>query len=273
MTPPPGAPPARTSANPLRRVLELVEPRISDRLVPDEGEFVVDEVRHHWAVYLPRVAEALLCLGLGALATVVPLVVAWIVLAAAVAVAVRAVAKALASYVDRFVITNLRVFRSWGLVSQQLATMPIQRILDISVVKPVLGRVLGYGHFVFESAADDQGLRDIRFVPRPFDRDLTMQRVIQRAGLRKGMEPGPRLDEDGPVPRGEPSPTVSSRGVPSPVVPPRRPGDRPPGDRPPGDRAPDDRPPDDRAPDDVLRAGGPGPYPRRLPRPPGPGQA
>ncbi len=217
--PAPWPPPDDGRLHPLRWFFGRFEPRIADRLVPDEGEFVVDEVRHHWAVYLPRMVEALLCLGLVVLATVVPLVVAWVVLAAAAVVAVRAVAKALASHVDRFVITNLRVFRSWGLVSQQLATMPIQRILDISVAKPVLGRLLGYGHFVFESAAQDQGLRDIRFVPRPFERDLTMQRVIQRAGLRKGMGPGRLPDEDGPAPRGEPSPVVSSRGVPSPVGP------------------------------------------------------
>ena len=65
--------------------------------------------------------------------------------------------------------------------------MPLIRILDITVVKPLHGRVLGYGHFVFESAAQEQGLKDIRFVGRPDERDLSIQRVVQRAGLR-----GPR---------------------------------------------------------------------------------
>jgi hypothetical protein len=46
------------------------------------------------------------------------------------------------------------------------------------------GRLLGYGHFTFESAAQDQGLRDIRFVGDPDARDLAIQRVVQRAGLR-----------------------------------------------------------------------------------------
>ena len=50
--------------------------------------------------------------------------------------------------------------------------------------KPVVGRIFGYGHFVFESAAQEQGLREIRFVGSPNERGLTIQRVIQRSGLR-----------------------------------------------------------------------------------------
>jgi hypothetical protein len=40
---------------------------------------------------------------------------------------------------------------------------------------------------VFESAAQEQGLKEIRYVGRPDERDLSIQRVVQRAGLR-----GPR---------------------------------------------------------------------------------
>jgi hypothetical protein len=85
---------------------------------------------------------------------------------------------------DRFVVTNMRVMRIRGVFSQTVATTPIARILDITLQKPFIGRFLGYGHFVFESAAQDQGFREIRFVSRPDDRDLTIQRVIQRTGLR-----------------------------------------------------------------------------------------
>jgi len=73
-------------------------------------------------------------------------------------------------------------------LSQQLATMPLSRILDITVVKPLHGRLIGFGHFVFESAAQEQGLREIRYVGRADERDLSIQRVVQRSGLR-----GPRM--------------------------------------------------------------------------------
>ena len=89
---------------------------------------------------------------------------------------------------DRFVVTNMRVFRVQGVLSQSLATMPLRRILDITVKKPFWGRLLGYGDFVFESAAQEQGLREITKVARVDERDLVIQRVVQRAGLR-----GPKL--------------------------------------------------------------------------------
>ena len=82
----------------------------------------------------------------------------------------------------------MRVFRIHGVLTSNLATMPLHRILDIAVKKPLIGRVLGYGHFVFESAAQEQGLRDIRYVGRPDERDKAIQRVVQRSGLR-----GPRV--------------------------------------------------------------------------------
>ncbi len=63
--------------------------------------------------------------------------------------------------------------------------MPLSRILDISVDKPLQGRILNYGHLTFESAAQEQGLRDIRYVAHgPTQRNLTIQRVVTRAGLR-----------------------------------------------------------------------------------------
>jgi len=82
------------------------------------------------------------------------------------------------------VITNMRVFRVHGVLGQSLATMPLSRILDITVSRPLHGRLLGFGHFCFESAAQEQGVRDVRYVARPYERDLAIQRVVQRSGIR-----------------------------------------------------------------------------------------
>ncbi|RLV51294.1 PH domain-containing protein [Nocardioides mangrovicus] len=92
--------------------------------------------------------------------------------------------KALGEHMDRFVLTNMRVFRVSGVFSQTAATMPLNRVLDITVRKTLAGRVLGYGHFVFESAAQDQGLKEISYVPHPDRLDLLIQEQVQRAGLR-----------------------------------------------------------------------------------------
>jgi hypothetical protein len=168
----------------LRRT--FADPRIGRHLLREEGEVIVDEVFKHWVVYVVPALEALLALGLLVAGLFAPVDVAWLPWLLAGVVAAHATGRALQAWMDRFVITNMRVFRVRGVLAQRLATMPLRRILDITVEKPMTGRVLGYGHFVFESAAQEQGLRDIRFVGRPDERDLAIQRVVQRSGLRSG---------------------------------------------------------------------------------------
>jgi hypothetical protein len=166
----------------------ITEPDIRRHLLRDEGEVIVDEVPHHWVVYVVPMLECALAVGLFYVFLLSPVDIAWLPLLLAFGVLAHAAWKSLVEHMDRFVITNMRVFRVRGVLSQKLATMPLGRILDITVEKPFSGRLLNYGHFVFESAAQEQGLREIRFVGRPYQRDLIIQRVVQRAGLR-----GPRV--------------------------------------------------------------------------------
>jgi len=165
------------------------DPEVRGHLLRDEGEVIVDEVSHHWVSYIRPVLYAtlgFLCLAWSVVTTMtfawLPFTLGWFFLAFAGYLAMRV-------HMDRFVVTNMRVFRVHGVFSQSLATMPLARILDITVHKPFVGRVFGYGNFVFESAAQEQGLRRIHTVARPDERDLTIQRVVQRAGLR-----GPRVN-------------------------------------------------------------------------------
>lgn len=165
----------------------FTNPRITTHLIADEGEVVIDEVRKHWCSIVKPALELLLAVGVLVLGLWVPSQAYWLFFAVFFVLGAHAGWQMLGESMDRFVITNMRVFRVNGIVSQNLATMPMSRILDVAVHKPLLGRIFGYGHFVFESAAQDQGLRDIRFVGRPYERDLTIQRVIQRSGLRSSV--------------------------------------------------------------------------------------
>ncbi|HET6653856.1 MAG TPA: PH domain-containing protein [Nocardioides sp.] len=169
-------------------VRRTFDPKIRKHLLRDEGEVIVDEVLHHWVVYIVPTLEAVLGVGIFYLFLLAPVDIAWLPFTLAFLVWGHASWRALEEYMDRFVITNMRVFRVRGVLAQKLATMPLGRILDITVEKPLVGRFVNYGHFVFESAAQEQGLREIRFVGRPYERDLTIQRVVQRSGLR-----GPRV--------------------------------------------------------------------------------
>lgn len=160
-----------------------LDPQVTRHLIADEGEVIVDEVRRHpMALVVPTL---IVIVGTGLFA-LMPLVGGawWVFAIVGLIVVLIGLEKVQQVHMDRFVITNMRVFRVRGIFNQHLATMPMSRILDISVEKPFVGRVFGYGHFIFESAAQDQGLREIRFVGRPDERDLTIQRVLARAGLR-----------------------------------------------------------------------------------------
>jgi hypothetical protein len=166
----------------LRRT--LTDPDIGRHLLRDEGEVIVDIVRKHWFVYI--VPATLGYLGLVSLWVFLfsRVDLAWFPLVLGLALLLWGAYKALEANLDCFVITNMRVFRVKGVLARSLATMPLGRILDITVEKPLHGRLLGFGHFTFESAAQAQGLREIRYVARPDARDLEIQRVVQRAGLR-----------------------------------------------------------------------------------------
>lgn len=162
----------------------MFDPRIGKHLIADQGEVVVDEVRKHWAATVSAVLELFAGAVVLLLAFFVPPAAWWVPAVVGGGVVLHAGWRILEQRMDRFVITNMRVFRVHGILSQRIATMPLSRILDISVHKPLIGRMLDYGHFVFESAAQEQGLREIRYVGAPDERGLTIQRVIQQAGLR-----------------------------------------------------------------------------------------
>jgi uncharacterized membrane protein YdbT with pleckstrin-like domain len=168
----------------------ITEPDVGRYLLRDEDEVVVDEVRRHWVVYVLPVLELLLAVVLMFIGTFLIQPAdhgGWLVLVGLV-LAVHVSWVTIRERRECFVVTNMRVFRLHGVLSTHRATMPLHRILDITVIKPLHGRILGFGHFVFESAAQEQGLRDIRYVARPDERDLAIQRVVQRSGLR-----GPRV--------------------------------------------------------------------------------
>ena len=172
-----------------------LDPNVEQFLIADQGEFIVDEVRKHWAAVFVPILELLAIIPVLLLMRFLPSGAYWVPLLGALFLLVNALWRMLGIRMDRFVVTNMRVFRVHGILSQHVATMPISRILDISVHTPIIGRIFNYGHFVFESAAQEQGLREIRYVGSPTKRGLTIQRVIQASGLRGSGATRPRSTE------------------------------------------------------------------------------
>ncbi len=68
---------------------------------------------------------------------------------------------------DRFVVTDRRIMMVTGLLTRQVAMMPLTRVTDMSYQRSVSGRLFGWGTFVIESAGQDQALRTIERLPAP----------------------------------------------------------------------------------------------------------
>ncbi|KWW97948.1 hypothetical protein C3Y87_19635 [Carbonactinospora thermoautotrophica] len=70
-------------------------------------------------------------------------------------------------YYDRFIITNRRLILTYGIINRKVAMMPLVKVTDMRYDRPILGRILGYGVFVMESAGQDQALSTVDYVPDP----------------------------------------------------------------------------------------------------------
>ena len=180
--------------------------RIARRLLrgEDEDEVIVDKVYHHWVVYLPSLAEVVLAAVLTWFLLGVSTDVGWVLIVLVAGLLAHAAWLWTEQFMDVFVITNVRVLRVSGIVSLKQASTPLGRILDITLDQPFLGRLLQYGHFVFESAAQDQGLRDIRYVAEPLRRDQEIQ------NLQMKMLTGRKIEGTSPLAPGVPESTEAS---------------------------------------------------------------
>ena len=69
--------------------------------------------------------------------------------------------------VDYFVVTSHRFILTSGLFSRNVAMMPLVKVTDMTFRRSALGRILGYGTFILESAGQDQALSTVDHIPYP----------------------------------------------------------------------------------------------------------
>jgi len=143
---------------------------VSRYLLPNEHQVIM--VRRHPAVLLRPVGEilgGLILAGLlskflgdkGAGEALVLVWWAWLLLL------IRFVWKVAEWSVDYFVVTSQRMLLTTGLITRKVAMMPLAKVTDMSFQRSLLGRMLGYGQFVLESAGQDQALRTVDYIPYP----------------------------------------------------------------------------------------------------------
>jgi uncharacterized membrane protein YdbT with pleckstrin-like domain len=141
---------------------------INSFLLPTER--IEIQVRRHWAeMFWPAVSVFVGLVVALLLDTVMPLaqpvrIIMWL---SWVALLVFFIWRIVDWHLDWFVVTDKRFVRAWGVLTRQVGMMPLTRVTDMRYERSFLGRVLGYGTFVLESAGQEQALSRIPFLPEP----------------------------------------------------------------------------------------------------------
>lgn len=173
-----------------------VSSRILDRYVLTD-ERVVVATRHHWAKLIAPVALVVVAFFLIALVSnpvehafgSAALLMWWIWFASLAWLVWRV----LEWRNEWFVATDKRLLKTYGLIYHKVAMMPLRKVTDLNYSRSPVGRILGYGQFLLESAGQDQAMRQIDWLPDP---DNVYRRICETIFGPGGHDP----DEDGPDP-------------------------------------------------------------------------
>ncbi|MGC5168982.1 PH domain-containing protein [Luteimicrobium sp. DT211] len=128
----------------------------------------------------------------------------------------RALLRIFAWRLEWFVATDKRLLLTSGFVSRKVAMLPLGKVTDMSYTRTPMGRLLGYGRFVLESAGQDQAMRRIDWVAHP---DVTYRSICDT--LFGGEVPVPGVPSRPPAaPRSSSSasPRVAERLAPVPAT-------------------------------------------------------
>ncbi|HEY1706076.1 MAG TPA: PH domain-containing protein [Trebonia sp.] len=163
---------------------ETVPASVYKHLLPHERQVIT--VRFHPAVLLRPVAEVLGGLALAMVLTLVvfshngiALLVIWLLWLVLVS---RLLYKIYCWLEDYFVVTSQRLLLTTGLWTRTVNMMPLSKVTDMSFQRSMLGRILGYGEFIVESAGQDQALRQVGHLPYPEQLYLEVCGLIFKGG-------------------------------------------------------------------------------------------
>jgi hypothetical protein len=120
-----------------------------------------------------------------------------------------------------FIVSTRRVLLTSGVVVRTVTLLPLRRITDLTWKETLLGQVLGYGTFRFESAGQQQALSEITFLPAADVLYRRVSRLLFQSDWGGGASGGD--DEGNP----EPSPVRGPRPSPGPPADGRRHGTEP----------------------------------------------
>ncbi|HLK73395.1 MAG TPA: PH domain-containing protein [Streptosporangiaceae bacterium] len=148
---------------------DTVPASVNRYLLPHERQVI--SVHEHPAVLIGPIALVLLGLAIAGLLSnyvahgnvdaILIIWGAWVVLLLWLAV------KIWSWSVDYFVVTSQRLLLAQGVIVRKVGMLPLAKVTDMSFQRSWIGRILGYGEFIVESAGQDQALRNVKFIPYP----------------------------------------------------------------------------------------------------------
>ena len=148
---------------------DTVPASVNRFLLPHERQVIT--VHQHPAVLIRPIFEVLVGLAIaGWLTTVfaksnsVAVLIIWILWGI---VFLRLVIKVFEWAETYFVVTSQRFLLATGLVTRKVNMMPLSKVTDMSFQRSTMGRILGYGEFILESAGQDQALNKVDHLPYP----------------------------------------------------------------------------------------------------------
>jgi uncharacterized membrane protein YdbT with pleckstrin-like domain len=138
-------------------------------LLPQEMDDDTVLIRRHPAVFLQQIFETLGALILAGVLTgfvhnSTAITVIWV---GFLMVASRLAFKVFEWSDEFFAVTKVRAMLVHGIVTRRVDMMPLSKVTDLTVDRSLLGRMLGYGTIVLESAGQDQALSRVEYVPEP----------------------------------------------------------------------------------------------------------
>ena len=139
---------------------------IQKYLLANEGAVII--TRRHWAVLLEPAVKFLPVFAIGVVLLVIDPTnrltssAGLLVMLGALLLMGLRVAE---WWMRHFIVSTRRILLTSGVIVRTVTLIPLRRITDLTWQETLLGQVLNYGTFRFESAGQDQALRHLTYLP------------------------------------------------------------------------------------------------------------
>jgi membrane protein YdbS with pleckstrin-like domain len=139
------------------------------------GETILYRAHYHWIIYRFSIIVVILAVALGAAALYaknaqageeVGRPLGWLAAAFVVLALLAFLWRRFRSSLDEFVVTNRRVIRRVGLWAREIQQAPLEKIQDITIEQGNVGRMLGYGTVILETASE-KGMLTFPYLTSP----------------------------------------------------------------------------------------------------------